>query len=240
MSLAHAGVPIRVAATRALGVAWACLAVSGTGLGCEGSGAAHHPDWDPVADVRGGLRHQPSPAVEDGADAGLTFATGQPGSGDEPLDRRQFQVDVAQCGDGLLDPDQACDPRFPPPQVLTKVYQGQCGADARVQWGFLTYQATTPGDSMIAFKIRTSETQAGLGSEKWLRLASAAASPDTQTCSFAGPSPCPIDLYVVLGGAPRAHDLFAEIMLLLYRTSDGDATSSIEHFQLNYSCPFNQ
>jgi hypothetical protein len=216
----------------------ACLCVGLLGA-CDAADTAGDPDWDAVADVRGGSGHQGSAVARDGGDAGVTFRAAQPQSADPALDMQGLELAATECADGLLDPDRRCDSRVPP-QRLTKTYQGACGPDARVQWGFLTYVAKTPGDSLIAFKIRTAETQLELASREWMDLASAQASPDTQTCGFAGPSPCPIDLYVVLGGAPRAHELFAEITLLSYPSTDGLSMPTIDRYQLNYSCPFNQ
>jgi hypothetical protein len=120
--------------------------------------------------------------------------------------------------------------------VLREEYAGRCEGDGVVQWGFFTYEATTPGDSTAEFRIRTAPTHDELGRASFTLLITARA-PDTQSCSFFGPAPCPIDLYEVLEGAPRAHHAFAELSVLLNPTSDGTALPSVQSWNLNYSCP---
>jgi hypothetical protein len=125
-------------------------------------------------------------------------------------------------------------------RALNERYASQCSEDEGVQWGFFTYEATTPGDSNVTFKIRTALTEADLDDQTWLSLARAQATPDTQVCSVWGPAPCPIDLYVVLGGAPAAHHPFLEVEVLLHAESSGAESSTVQGWQLNYSCPFTQ
>jgi len=124
-------------------------------------------------------------------------------------------------------------------KVVVVPYEPGCGRDERVQWGFLTYTATTPGDSNVQFRLRTADTKAGLASAAYVDLATAQASPDTQHCGFAGPVPCPIDLYAVLGGPPRAYHPFAQLEISLAPTSDGKTASTVQTWQLSYSCVAN-
>jgi hypothetical protein len=124
------------------------------------------------------------------------------------------------------------------PSVSTRTYEGDCAADMRVQWGFLTYAATTPADSRVQFRIRAAETELELTSASWVELATAQAVPNTQQCTFAGPLPCPIDLYVMLGGSPRAHYAFAEVEVTEAPTSDGTQLSTVQGWQLTFSCAF--
>jgi hypothetical protein len=124
---------------------------------------------------------------------------------------------------------------------MVERYESECNEDTRVQWGFFTYNATTPGDSNVQFRIRMAETEAGLATATWIPLASAQASPDTQVCGFGGPGPvCPIDLYAVLGPSNVEHHPFAEVEVTLNPSSDGAQASTIQGWQLNYSCPFSQ
>jgi len=126
------------------------------------------------------------------------------------------------------------------PRVLGEVYAGQCNGDAIVQWGFLTYEATTPSDSTVRFRLRTATTRSGLSSASWTELITAQASPDTQVCGFIGPVPCPIDLYAVLDGPPRAHHAFAELGLILNPSTDGARVPTVQGWNLSYSCPLGQ
>jgi hypothetical protein len=57
-------------------------------------------------------------------------------------------------------------------------------------------------------------------------------------CSVFGPEPCPVDLYALLEGSPRAHHAFAELRLIANPTSDGTAMPAVQRWQLNYSCTF--
>jgi hypothetical protein len=194
---------------RARTAARVLLVSSGLGLACGGSGSDGH-DWDALGDVSGGSGDVRPRDLD-------TPDTGRPG-GDAGL---VMATPVAATS-----------------ELMTRSYHGECGPDARVQWGFLTYTAHTPGDSSITFRIRTADAEAALAAEPWSDLVVAQASPDTQSCTFFGPAPCPIDLYVALGGAPRAHHLFAEIALLFQPSLAG--TPTLETWQINYSCPFTQ
>lgn len=125
-------------------------------------------------------------------------------------------------------------------RTITQTYESECNEDTQVQWGFLTYNTTTPGDSNVTFRIRTAETEAALATATWTDLITAQASPDTQVCAWAGPAPCPIDLYTALGGSPSAHHPFVEMELSLNPSSDGRQPSTLQAWELTYSCPFSQ
>lgn len=124
--------------------------------------------------------------------------------------------------------------------VLIKAYGSECPNGSQVQWGFLTYEATTPGDSEVSFRMRTAPTEVELGRAQWVELIVARASERTQVCSFFGPAPCPVDLYVMLGGAPLAHQELAEIAVVLTPSGDASEVPDVLDWQLNYSCTFNQ
>ena len=73
--------------------------------------------------------------------------------------------------------------------ALTERYESECNEESQVQWGFLTYNASTPGDSNVEFRVRTAQTEAELESATFVDLITAQASTDTQVCGFAGPAP---------------------------------------------------
>lgn len=123
---------------------------------------------------------------------------------------------------------------------LIESYESECSEDTTVQWSFFTYNTTTPGDSNVNFRLRSAQTEAELEAAVWMDLATAQASPDTQICAMAGPAPCPVDLYSVLGGSPAAHHPFVQVEVQLNPTSDGSLPSTIQGWQLSYSCPFDQ
>jgi hypothetical protein len=192
------------------------LAVSA--LGCSDSAA---PRW--------GSSGTSLDVTDRASDAGFHWAGP---SGTAPV--AGFLGDAGSCG---ADAGASCAPRADGPRTLSQEYEGQCDGGGVVQWGFLSYEASTPGDSSVEFRLRTSPTRDELGRASWTHLITARASPDTQVCSLFGPAPCPVDLYALLEGAPRAHHAFAELGLIANPTSDGTAMPAVQSWKLNYSCP---
>jgi hypothetical protein len=168
--------------------------------------------------------------TEHATDAGFHWRAPSHAANESPRDN-----DAGLAPDGPCGSDAGCE-LVNEPQTLTEEYTGECNGDGVVQWGFFTYEATTPGDSHIEFRVRTAATREELGRTSWTDLITAQAAPDTQVCSFFGPAPCPIDLYAVLEGAPRAHHAFAELRVILTPTSDGTAVPSVQSWNLNFSC----
>jgi hypothetical protein len=125
------------------------------------------------------------------------------------------------------------------PVTQQQSYVGSCDG-ATVQWGFFTFQALTPGDASIRFRLRTAAVEAELSSSAFVDLLTASAALGTQRCGFTGPAPCPIDLYDALGGAPLAHHAFAQLEVRLSPASEDDRMPAVEEWQLTYSCTFNQ
>jgi hypothetical protein len=125
------------------------------------------------------------------------------------------------------------------PVTLHQIYEGTC-EEATVQWGFFTFDAATPSDSSILFRLRTAAAEAELASAAFIDLLTASAARGTDRCGFTGPVPCPIDLYVVLGGAPLAHHPFAQLEVLLSPASADGRMPAVEEWHLTYSCTFNQ
>ncbi len=122
------------------------------------------------------------------------------------------------------------------PVTYTQIYQGACPAGTHVQWGYFAYNTLTPSDSNIVFEARTATTAAGLAPPN-TSLATAKASPDTQVCPIAGPSPCPVDLYAKLGGPPKATNEFLEIVANMNPSTDKKAAPTLNSWELTYSCP---
>jgi len=125
------------------------------------------------------------------------------------------------------------------PVTQQQSYVGSCDG-ATVQWGFFTFDADTPSDSSIRFRLRMAAVEAELASAVFLDLLTASAARGTDRCGFTGPAPCPIDLYVVLGGAPLAHHPFAQLEVLLTPASADGRMPVVDDWQLTYSCTFNQ
>lgn len=125
------------------------------------------------------------------------------------------------------------------PTALQQTYEGTC-EDGTVQWGFFTFEAATPGDSSVLFRLRTAAAEAELASGTFIDLVTASAAFGTERCGFTGPAPCPIDLYEVLGGAPLAHQAFAQLQVLLSPANGAGLLPAVETWQLTYSCTLNQ
>lgn len=125
------------------------------------------------------------------------------------------------------------------PITARETYAAVC-EDSTVQWGFFIYRATTPGDSSIRMRVRTAPTEDQLQSATFLELANASTVLGTALCSFTGPAPCPIDLFDRLGGAPLAHHPLSELEIVLTPSSTDQRLPTVEEWQLDYSCTFNQ
>jgi hypothetical protein len=122
------------------------------------------------------------------------------------------------------------------PVTSSETYHGECEDPAVVQWGFLTYEATTPGDSEVAFRIRSAPTNDALGRARFRDLIRASSALGTRRCEVTGPAPCPVDLFVALDGAPLVHYPFAELELVLEPSSLDGAMPSVQEWKLTYSC----
>ncbi|MBK9259261.1 MAG: hypothetical protein IPM54_05435 [Polyangiaceae bacterium] len=124
------------------------------------------------------------------------------------------------------------------PIVKNLVYEANCPSGSRVQWGYLTWDTTTPLDSSVLWEARTATTNAGLGAASYVELGTAKATPlpNTQICSMAGPAECPINLYTTFGSS-AARNAFLELQITMNPTTDETQGSKVNHWQITYSCP---
>jgi len=127
-----------------------------------------------------------------------------------------------------------CPPKYSP-ATYTQVYEGPCQPGAKVQWGYMTWVAGTPGDSNVVFNARTADTQALLAAETFVPVATAHALPNNQVCPMTGVTGCPIDLYQTLGN-PAARRQFFELQIILNPSSDFTQAPSLDNYQISYSC----
>jgi hypothetical protein len=127
------------------------------------------------------------------------------------------------------------------PIVKNLVYQGICPSGTRVQWGYLTWDTTTPVDSNVLWDARVAMTNADLSAASYINLGNAKATPapDTHICSMAGPTGCPINLYTTFG-TPDAHSEFLELRITMNPTSDKTQGAKVNNWQITYSCPPSQ
>ncbi len=125
------------------------------------------------------------------------------------------------------------------PIVKNLTYQGVCPPGTRVQWQYLTWDTTTPGDSNVLWQARVATTNGGLGAASYFDLgrAKVTPAPDTHLCSMAGPNGCPINLYTTFGGSPAANSEFLELRITMNPTTDMKQGSKVNNWQISYTCP---
>jgi hypothetical protein len=124
------------------------------------------------------------------------------------------------------------------PMTYTQTYHADCPTGTKVQWGYLTYDSTTPGDSNVVLDLRTAETTAGLATATTHNAATAHAAPtNTQVCTTGQTPPCSVDLYTKLGKLPDARNDYLRLTMTLNPTSDGQTAPAVHDWEITYSCP---
>jgi hypothetical protein len=123
-----------------------------------------------------------------------------------------------------------------PAEVKTQLYTGICPAGSKVQWSYLSWDASTPTGTSIMFKGRTASTIAELPSVPSLTLATAQLGPpNTQQCPLG--SACAVDLYNAFNGPPAALQDYLEIQLTLTQNLTLALTPALRSWNVTYSCP---
>ena len=113
-------------------------------------------------------------------------------------------------------------------------YESTCDDGQTPQWGYLSWDATTPVGTEISFRIRTAKTKADLSGASWVAVSTKSTDmkPD---CSMAGPAPCPIDLYALLGKMD-AQEKFLELETNFKVDGDKKNTPTLEKWEVSYTC----
>lgn len=124
------------------------------------------------------------------------------------------------------------------PSNYKQIYKSQCPQGTRVQWGYLAFDTTTPGDASVIFEVRTADpsTNGVFTALKKAATAKKAPLPDTQDCLMAGPAPCPVNLTSLLGVAEAQYETL-ELIVTLNPTSDKTAGPTLNNWEITYSCP---
>jgi len=124
------------------------------------------------------------------------------------------------------------------PVPQRQIYEAICDPSLVVQWGFVVYEATTPGDSFIELRVRSAPSEPELDAAAFIELIQISTALGTTRCAVTGPAPdCPIDLFVRLGGAPLAHLPFMEVEAVLHPASgDGRLLPGVDAWRMDYSC----
>jgi hypothetical protein len=124
------------------------------------------------------------------------------------------------------------------PQVVYKqLYTAKCPKTKKVQWSYLTYDSTTPGNSHVKFEAHTGASATTLTPAlTLLATAKATPAPDTQVCAFTGgPAGCPVNLYSTLGNAAATQTVL-ELVITLEPTSDKASAPTLHSWKVTYSC----
>lgn len=132
------------------------------------------------------------------------------------------------------------------PETYVYTYSGSCPPGARVQWGHLTWSASTPGDALVRFEGRTSDDLDDFSSPPGAYDLSALGiahgdvgsyTTDTQICSPFGPAAeCPVDLYEQIG-IPGAHASHLELHIeVVPATTGGVEPPALYDWEVTYSC----
>jgi hypothetical protein len=118
----------------------------------------------------------------------------------------------------------------------TQTYTNNCPPGTKVQWGFLGWNTTTPTNTSVIFEARTADTAAGLASATYRLLGTAKTSPtDTHLCPIG--SSCQIDLFKQFNGPPDAMRDYLELSVTLKQNLSAGQSSTVNNWQLTYSCP---
>lgn len=163
-----------------------------------------------------------------------------PGGGyymDDPLQPTAVSLCPSTCtavqGEigGRIDVQGGCPAHQPLSDTVS--YQASCPPGQSPQWGYLIYEAATPDDSSIGFFIQTSDTDA-FGAPPPTPVVTAKAG--LESCTFAGPDPCPVDLSEALGGLPNSRRKYLQLKMDLLPSSSGAAAPTLHNWQVTYSC----
>ena len=122
------------------------------------------------------------------------------------------------------------------PYSFSETYGAECNFDEFPQWGFLSIDTSTPGDSSVVLRIRAADSEAELADAPYQDLATLSSANGNSTCTGPDVDGCPLDLYTALGGAPGAHYAFIELEVTVNPTSNGTALPTIDTWSISHSC----
>ena len=115
-----------------------------------------------------------------------------------------------------------------------QTYAAACGAGQRPQWGYLTWEALTPGDSSVEFLARTSDTASFTGTP--VKIGTVAVTPPAAPDACAIGDACAIDLYTSLGGKPAGARPHLELTVRLNPSTSRTSAPTVTDWQLTHSC----
>ncbi len=119
-------------------------------------------------------------------------------------------------------------------------YQGNCPQSDQVpQWSYLTFEASTPGDSSIAFSVAAAPSSVQLSTAPMTPLATVSQAAGNEQCELSGPvsKNCPVDLYKALTPQATTHGSVLRLTVTLNPSSDGAQSPVLSGWKISYSCP---
>ena len=166
---------------------------------------------------------------------------------DDPLNPTGITLCPSTCSTIQADPAARIEvglgcPQLVGSQTITEIYEGVCAPGSGPQWGFLTYNATLPGDSNVRLQMRTSNSLTDLAMASWMDVA--LVPPDPAVCTMGGPANCPVNLYDALSMAStvptNARLRYVELAITLNPTSNGRFSPTLNDWDITYSCQANE
>ena len=122
-------------------------------------------------------------------------------------------------------------------KVVTETYNATCPSGYHPQWDRLTYSATTPSDSKLTFAVQMASAKTPTAfSPTTPKVAATAPTTHPASCGSGGPSPCPVDLYTVIGDPAAVHHPNLKLTVTLTPSTDAQSAPSVSSWQITYSC----
>jgi hypothetical protein len=124
------------------------------------------------------------------------------------------------------------------PLQVTAQYVATCAAGSHPQWGFLTYSTSVAsnasGNSDITFAAQTAPVNLNgtMGSFTSYATVADAVATDPAVCQ----APCQTDMYAKLGGTPAATNAVLNLQITISPTPDGQASGTLQSYQITYDC----
>ncbi len=123
-------------------------------------------------------------------------------------------------------------PPYPNPATFVRDYEGVCPAGKGPVWHFFDWMTHTPGNSSIAFKVQTADTQGTLAAATLANLATVSGAP---VLTWQG-----ADVQTALDTIPSKSKAWLRVTITLNPTSDAMQTPTLDAWRQAYDCVDNQ
>lgn len=121
---------------------------------------------------------------------------------------------------------------------MIQTYTSECDPSQGTQWGYLSWESDTPGDSKITFYGRSAPSSDDFTDLEppWVELEVVQESAENEMCPFGGDPDCTVALYPPLGGIPGARLPVFQLKAVLTPTSDLREASVLNRWEVSYTC----